>query len=164
MSAVDSLPVEGSQGRIGLCACPGLERSLANDLERLRAWGAHGLVSLIERSEFATLGVQSLPERVEALGMRWWHLPIRDMDTPDARFEASWTESGAELRALLSGGSSIAMHCRGGLGRTGMIAARLLVELGSDPRGAIARVREVRPGAIETRAQEAFVYACRAIC
>lgn len=139
-------------------------RSLASDLETLRDWGARGLVSLMEEHEFAALGVQSLPERIEALGMCWWHLPIRDMETPDERFEARWVNIGGELRRLLGEGISIAVHCRGGLGRTGMIAARVLVELGSEPGAAIARVREVRPGAIETRAQEAFVYACRVIC
>ena len=38
-----------------------------------------------------------------------------------------------------------------------MIAARLLVELGMEPTEAIASVRAVRPGAIETIAQEEFV-------
>lgn len=147
-----------------MCACPGLERSLAADLGELRAWGARGLVSLIEDHEFELLGVQSLPEQVEALGLRWWHLPIRDMGTPDERFEARWREAGHELRRLLGEGLSIAVHCRGGLGRTGMIAARLLVELGSEPGAAIARVREVRPAAIETRDQEAFVFGCSVIC
>jgi ADP-ribosyl-[dinitrogen reductase] hydrolase len=121
-------------------------------------------VSLIEDHEFELLGVQSLPEQVEALGLRWWHLPIRDMGTPDERFETRWREAGHELRRLLGEGLSIAVHCRSGLGRTGMIAARLLVELGSEPGAAIARVREVRPAAIETRDQEAYVYGCGVIC
>jgi protein-tyrosine phosphatase len=161
--SIDSLQVSATGGRIGLCACPGLERSLATDLERLRDWGAHGLVSLIEDHEFAMLGVHSLPGHVEALGMHWWHLPIRDMGTPDQRFEARWRQAGGELRGLLGEGVSIAVHCRGGLGRTGMIAARLLVELGSEPGVAVARVREVRPGSIETREQEEFVYGCTTV-
>ena len=37
------------------------------------------------------------------------------------------------------------------------IAARLLVELGMEPAEAIARVRAVRPGAIETPEQKRFV-------
>lgn len=152
--------VPASGGRIRLCACPGLQRSLASELEELRDWGARGLVSLMEDAEFAMLDVQSLPEQVEALGMLWWHLPIRDMGTPDEPFEARWRQAGGELRGLLGDGLSIAIHCRGGLGRTGMIAARLLVELGSEPEIAIARVREVRPGSIETKQQEAFVYSC----
>ncbi len=37
-----------------------------------------------------------------------------------------------------------------------MVAAMLLVMTGEDPRRAIERVRAVRPGAIETPAQEAY--------
>jgi ADP-ribosyl-[dinitrogen reductase] hydrolase len=55
------------------------------------------------------------------------------------------------------------IHCRGGLGYTGMIAARLLVELGMDAHDAIAAVRRVRPGAIETGAQEQHVLGCRRV-
>jgi ADP-ribosyl-[dinitrogen reductase] hydrolase len=52
---------------------------------------------------------------------------------------------------------NVLVHCRGGLGRAGTIAARLLVELGMEPTKAIASVRGVRPGAIETSEQERFV-------
>jgi ADP-ribosyl-[dinitrogen reductase] hydrolase len=120
-------------------------------------------VTLIEDHEFELLGVKSLPEEVEALGMRWWHLPIRDMDTPDEGFEIRWRRIGQELRSLLESGFSIALHCRGGMGRTGTVAARLLVELGSAPALAIERVRAVRPGSIETRAQEKFVHHCKVV-
>ena len=49
------------------------------------------------------------------------------------------------------------VHCAAGLGRTGMLAAMLLTELGVSPTDAIRRVRAARPGAIETEAQAAFV-------
>lgn len=49
------------------------------------------------------------------------------------------------------------VHCRGGLGRAGIIAARLLIELGMEPTLAIENVRKIRPGAIETCDQERFV-------
>jgi ADP-ribosyl-[dinitrogen reductase] hydrolase len=118
------------------------------------------MVTLLEDHEFELLGVTSLPEEVEALGMDWWHLPIRDMATPDEGFEIRWRKTGQELRNLLGDGHSIALHCRGGMGRTGTIAARLLVELGSTPALAIERVRAARPGSIETRAQEKYVHDC----
>ncbi len=160
---IDSMHVSPTGARIALCACPGSGSSLEEDLRALQMWGAAGVLSLIEDHEFAAHGVQSLPDRVAALGMRWWHLPIRDRDTPDAQFETKWAEVGGELRELFTQGASIAVHCMGGLGRTGTIAARILVELGAEPGAAVARVREVRPGSIETPAQEAFVYACRPI-
>lgn len=158
---IDSLTLPHSKARIGLCAYPGQSGSLLNDLRQLRHWGARGLVTLIEEHELELLGVTSMATQVEAVGMRWWHLPIRDMDTPDADFERRWRESGRELRFLLNDGLPIALHCRGGKGRTGTVAARLLVELGTPPAQAIARVRSARPGSIETREQEKFVHACK---
>lgn len=61
--------------------------------------------------------------------MKWVHLLIRDVLVPDAKFEAAWATVGLELRECLQRVGSILVHCRGGLGRTGTIAARLLVEL-----------------------------------
>jgi ADP-ribosyl-[dinitrogen reductase] hydrolase len=153
----DSLSLPGCGARIGLCPCPGRAGTLADDLERLHGWGAAGLVTLVEDHELAALGVTSMRAEVEALAMRWWHLPIRDMDVPGESFEARWRTTGPELHALFRDGLSVALHCHGGLGRTGTIAARLLVEMGEAPESAIARVRKLRPGSIETPAHEAYV-------
>src|SRR5207245_7627296 len=66
------------------------------------------------------------------------------------------------LHAWLAERRNVLIHCTGGLGRSGMIAARLMVELGEEPRLAMQRVRAARPGAIEAAAQEACVRAWRA--
>jgi ADP-ribosyl-[dinitrogen reductase] hydrolase len=89
--------------------------------------------------------------------MLWFHLPIVDGSIPDERFEGEWDLAGDELRSILPSGSDVLVHCCGGLGRAGTIAARLLIELGIEPATAIERARAVRPGAIETRAQEEHV-------
>jgi ADP-ribosyl-[dinitrogen reductase] hydrolase len=80
---------------------------------------------------------------------------------PDDRFEAKWVTTGPEFRKVVRRGGSILIHCRGGLGRSGSIAARLLVELGMDAQTAIDAVRHARPGAIETHEQELHVLGCR---
>lgn len=98
-----------------------------------------------------------LGERAKALGLNWYHLPIVDVSVPDDEFEEEWETAGAELRDMLSANKSIVVHCRGGLGRAGTVAARLLVELGEDARDAISRVRAARPHAIETEMQERYV-------
>jgi ADP-ribosyl-[dinitrogen reductase] hydrolase len=77
-------------------------------------------------------------------------------------FEARWQTAGADLRWILRRGGSVLAHCRGGLGRAGTIAARLLVEFGTEPEAAIKAVRDARsPDAIETAEQEAYVRQCR---
>lgn len=157
----DSLQIAATGARIGLCPCPGRGGALADHLGRLHAWGARGIVTLVEDRELVALGVEAIAGEVEALGMRWWHLPIRDMAAPDAGFETRWRMVGPMLRRLLGSGQAIALHCHGGLGRTGTVAARLLVESGESPAAAIARVRATRPGSIETTEQEAYVLGLR---
>jgi ADP-ribosyl-[dinitrogen reductase] hydrolase len=159
---------DGSEfGRIGITFCAGKydphamtgawDRDLNRDLDAIRDWGAVAVVTLLEPEEPKLLKVERIGEEVEGRKMLWFHLPIADASTPDERFEQSWGASGEKLRSILRSGSDLLIHCRGGLGRAGTIAARLLVELGMEPGTAIASVRAVRPGAIETSDQERFV-------
>jgi protein-tyrosine phosphatase len=89
--------------------------------------------------------------------MEWVHLPIRDVGTPGPEFEEQCPAHSKRLRQRLDEGENIVVHCRGGLGRAGMVLARLLVESGVEPKAAMERVRAARPGAIETPQQEEWV-------
>ena len=57
----------------------------------------------------------------------------------------------------------IVLHCRGGLGRTGTVAAKLLFEYGEHPERAINLVREARrdeharKNTIENKIQEGYI-------
>lgn len=154
-------------GAIGLTICPGKHdpvtmsgawaRDLDTDLAAIRAWRAVALVTLIEDHEFVLLRVPELGPRAQALGLDWHHLPITDVSVPGKAFESRWERSGPVLLSMLRRGERVAVHCRGGLGRSGLVAARMLVELGVDPAEAIRRVRAARPGAIETSEQERYV-------
>jgi ADP-ribosylglycohydrolase/protein-tyrosine phosphatase len=164
---IGTVPLPG--GGIGLTLCPGKHqpdaltgswrRDLAADLDAAKAWGADAVVTLMEPHELAAFNVAGLGEAVEARGMEWHSLPIRDGGVPDQRFEAHWLYAGLRLRRRLQGGGRVLLHCLGGLGRTGTIGARLLVELGWEPRAAIEAVRAARPGTIENPQQERHVLA-----
>ena len=162
---------DGTQGRIGITLCPGKTdgtawsgpwaRDLDLDLDVIQHWGATALLSVIEEQEFDRLSVRGLGNAVEHRHMEWWHLPIPDGLPPGPVFETAWGDAGGAIRDRLRSGFDVVIHCRGGLGRAGTIAARLLVELGMRPDEAIRRVRDARgPGAIETPAQEAHVMGC----
>lgn len=157
--------LSAGRGFIGVSFCPGKrsrsiegfewQRDLALDIDALSGWGAAAVISLIEEHEIAALGVSNLGAEIAARGMDWFHLPIPDVTPPSDEFERRWLSAGPHIRALLSNGENVFIHCKGGLGRAGTVAARLLIELGeATPDDAITRVREVRPGAIETVAQE----------
>jgi ADP-ribosylglycohydrolase len=96
-------------------------------------------------------------------GLEWHHLPIVDVNTPKDDFEDLWVYSGQRLRNLLANGEKIVIHCLGGIGRTGTIAARLLTEFGDSPEEAIRKIRKVRPGSVETLSQEQYVAACKPV-
>lgn len=133
------------------------ERDLGTDLQAIRDWGATVLITLMEEYEFGLLQVQDLGERVRDLGLVWYHLPIQDVSIPNEQFETDWERVGPEIRQRLGAGESVLVHCRGGLGRTGTIAARLLIELGEDAQQALHRVRVARVGTVETEEQEEYV-------
>ena len=169
---IDSVPAGNACGRIGLTFCPGKkqtdaltgvwDRSLADDMEVINAFGAAALVTLMPDSELQSLLVSpdQIRRKASELGIEWYQLPIPDAGIPDHSFEDSWADAGPRLRALLKDGHNIVIHCKGGLGRTGTVAARLLIEFGVNPRTAIQSVRRARPGSIENSLQEKYIAGC----
>jgi len=170
---IAALPAGDGLGKIGVTFCPGKvqtdgatgswKRDLATDIRAISDWGATTLVTLIEGHEIEALKVRELEAECQRHGIDWLHLPIPDVSTPTDEFEAEWLMVGEGIRSRLRNGFNMVVHCKGGLGRAGTIAARLLVELGADPEDAIQRVREARPGAIETVEQERHVQSQRSI-
>jgi ADP-ribosylglycohydrolase/protein-tyrosine phosphatase len=162
-----------SLGTLGVTFCPGKKdpmasadlgsRDLAIDLGSVRTWGASALVTLLDDDEFDLLDVARLGDMAEVAGLDWYHLPIPDMDVPGWQFERRWIYAGVRLRRLLRRGGKVVIHCRVGLGRSGMIAARLMVELGMSPSETISRIRKARPGAIQTSQQERHVLDTRKV-
>ncbi len=160
-------------GRIGITFCPGKHdrhaatgawaRDLGTDLDAVASWGARLVLTLVEPAELTALQVPNLGAEVQGRDMAWRHLPIADYSVPTEAFEQQWAIHGPEIRALLRSGADVLVHCKGGLGRAGMIAARLLAELGMPPEQAIRTVRRARQGAIETPSQLALVRQTRAL-
>lgn len=172
---ISSLAIGDGLGQIGICACPGrifppvlgggLSQDLEADLVVIRDFGAAALVSLMEagEKEWAGAPLARWRARVAAHGMQALHLPIADGEAPDARWEQLWAREAPVLQDYLRQQRNVVLHCRGGRGRAGLAAARLLIGFGVAPDAAIARVRAARPGAIETRPQEDYLRACRVL-
>jgi ADP-ribosyl-[dinitrogen reductase] hydrolase len=132
-------------------------RKLSNDLEDIRRWGAYSIVTLLERHEFGRLGVSGLGKAIDALAINWYQMPIPDMQAPAEEFEDAWASYAPILRSQLQAGERILIHCRQGRGRTGAVAARLLVDSGVGPADAITKVRSVAPACISAPVQEAYI-------
>lgn len=142
-------------GEFGLCQMPGLTGTLEADLRRVAAFAPQLVLTLVEANELTQLGVPALITDMQALGMQVHHRPIPDFGTPpcDPSWDEAWQQSRAHVSELLATGGRVLIHCRGGCGRTGMIALRLMIDAGESPDAALTRLRETRPCAIETDAQ-----------
>src|ERR1019366_417276 len=155
---IEPVEIRDGRGVIGLTFCPGKkhtgmisgawDRDLRIDMKAIEDFGAAALVTLMEDAELDAVHVPPDRLRAEARehGIEWHYLPVADVDIPDRQFEDRWTYAGLRLRNILKRGGRVVVHCRGGLGRTGTIAARLLVEFGDDPKVAIKKIRAARSG------------------
>lgn len=140
-------------GILAISPMPGASGDYLADLEHIREWAPAFVVTLMPRVEQVAAGVETLDADIRDRGARWIHFPIEDFATPDEAASQEWDSISDRLRAVLEGGGRVLLHCRGGCGRSGMLALRLMIELGESPDQAFARLRGVRPCAIETEAQ-----------
>lgn len=164
---IDFVPAGNAGGRVGMTLCPGKQaesllgkpwrRDLAADVKAIADWGACMVVTLTEADEMVALGIDHIGTEVAAAGMAWLHLPVTDQCAPDGRFDAAWATDGAALLEHVRAGRSVVVHCRGGLGRAGTVAAYILMAFGQSPDQAIRAVRSARRGAIETPDQVAWL-------
>ena len=125
----------GLPGRIGLTIAPGKrdpgrdwDRDLDPDIERLRRHErVDVLVCLLEEHEPRMLHIPDLLERARAAGLETEWFPIRDVDAPP---QSAMPEFHALVTRILDAarvGKTVAIHCRGGIGRSGLVAACCLV-------------------------------------
>lgn len=156
---IGEIPSPNFSGLIGVHPYPGKAQSLVGDLTRLKNWGANFLITFVEQSELRELNITDISSAAQKLGITWYHLPIGDMGCPDDSFDPKWLKIRNDLHACLKIGGRVALHCKGGWGRSGTIAARLLIEFGHPADEAIAMVRTGRgPEAIETKIQEDYLH------
>jgi atypical dual specificity phosphatase len=119
----------------------------AEDLLWLRRQGIDLLISLTE----------DRPRRdwIDNAGLFSLHVPVVDMEAPT---EEQIDQCLSSIKRAQERHLGVALHCRAGLGRTGTILACYLVSQGLTAKEAIAKVRRMRPGSIETIEQEEAIF------
>ncbi|MFZ5630045.1 MAG: dual specificity protein phosphatase family protein [Spirochaetota bacterium] len=148
-----------SAGLIGMTILPGRKdrgRDLASDLEEMRKQKVSHIATLISNAEFGVYGVGNLLEAYKAAGFDVIHRAVKDQGVPtrqQAEEVLGW------IKERTDRGERVAIHCVGGLGRTGIVAALFLKQFaGLGAEQAIERVRQVRsPRAVENQEQENFI-------
>lgn len=146
----DLLSIPGIQGKLIFTPCPGTkDSSLVDSLATLKQAGASAVISLMPASELAANGAEDIGKQCQVQDMAWFHLPVADEQVPLEDFGQGWKASKQSILERLNAGQDIAIHCKGGSGRTGLIAARIMVEAGIPRADAIALVQALRPKAIQ---------------
>ena len=151
---------EGVGGRLWLAAMPGRGEPVERTWADLRREDVRVIVCLAEREELcakspayaAALETHAVPCAVESF-------PVADFGVPDDR-EAFWALA-AGLGRRLTEGERAMIHCGAGVGRTGMLAACVLLALG-EPLAAAERAVAAAGSHPETAAQRALVSWCAA--
>ena len=119
------------------------------DIGLLRSCGFTAVVSIASEEYADPVG-----EWCQAGGLRYARYRVADMTVPEA---ADVRDFVAEVAHELEHGGRVAVHCLGGVGRTGTMIACYLVSAGSTADEAIDEVRRRRPGSVQTRSQELAV-------
>ena len=167
----DFINSEKFAGKLILTSFPGLnkENNFDNNFfnSQLNIFienNCSSITSFIEDKEFEKLcDKKFFVKKIYTSNLKWNHLPIADLSAPNHDFKYKWETTKVLLKNELIDGSNIVFHCWGGKGRAGTIAAILLIDFGMGKKDAIELVRSRRAGAIETKKQEDFIFAYRAI-
>lgn len=147
-------------GRLGLSRSPGTMSgsTMEDDLRHFVEQGVERVLCLQEAEEF---GLMRQPHTLEIrrdsvikMGMEFVHEPIVDMDVPKLKRTQRIV---TELIECLESGKTVVVHCWAGLGRAGTIAACAMLQRGHDAQVAVALLRKVRPGAVQSLLQERHV-------
>src|SRR5262249_40145955 len=131
---------------------------LDDEVHALKAAGFDIVVSLLTPDETQELGVSNELAATARHQMQFLSFPIPDLGVPDSASAAR--ELLERLTGELNRGKHVAIHCRQGIGRSGLIATSLLVLAGIDPLAAFRRVSAARGLSVpETAEQKDWVVA-----
>ena len=152
------LSIENRAAKLILTPCPGTKNiSLESALLQLKAYKANAVITLMTTDELKCLSLSQIGNIVKSLGIAWFHLPIKDDHTPDVNFNELWQTAGPAIHRLLENQKSIAIHCKGGSGRTGMVAAQILLERGELLHKVVKKIQVLRPNAFNLAEQREYI-------
>ncbi|KAJ8322886.1 hypothetical protein O5D80_008410 [Batrachochytrium dendrobatidis] len=162
-------------GNICLSSCPGkkvrlttgpvdgravVNRDIKSDFQRIASMGVRAVVCCLYDEELALLGspFNEYLETVHSLNITFIRIPIIEGGTPVCLMDTILVLD--EIDACIKNGSNVLCHCRGGIGRAGVIVCCYLLYKGycENAEDAIAYIRKRRSHkAIETEEQEHYI-------
>lgn len=131
-------------GRLSTMGRPPGDVWLQEHMVRLVEAGVTSIVSMLMPEEAARLGLAEEDNLAVDCGLEFLSVPIPDLAVPSDDL----SEPSAWIRAHLSRGGHVLVHCRAGVGRSSLMAAAVLVDEGFDPEAAWAALSRARGMAV----------------
>ena len=151
MTTVYWVPRKGA-GRLGLMQRPRGGDELASDIESLRDQKVDVLLSALTDWEMEELDLNEQHICCNKVGIEFWRFSIFDRSIPALDLTLELLN---RIKAELDKGRSVVVHCRLGIGRSGILAAGTLILEGERPAVAINRVSRARELQVPDTAEQA---------
>ena len=144
------------RGKLALAPRPRGGDWLSDELASWQQAGINTVVSLLTPEEERDLGLASEQRETKAHGMVFRSFPIPDRQVPNSEIKLARLLD--QIDQDLTSGKNVVLHCRQGIGRTGLVAACLLVTKGSETNAAIKQLSDLRGVSIpETSEQRRWI-------
>lgn len=128
-------------GSISVMAKP-VPEWLSDEIQGLAAAGINVVVSLLQRSEVYELGLAKEADLCRASGIEFISFPIPDRGLPPTG--QSFSQTVRTIFDLVNAGRNVMIHCRAGIGRSGLTAAAVLLRSGLSAQQAFDLVSSAR--------------------
>ena len=129
-------------GRLLAMAKPTPGEFIEDEISGIAQEGICVVVSLLEKNEEYSVGLAREEELCEKNGMEFISYPIPDMGLP--RSLQTYRDITKNIFDKISNGASVVVHCRAGIGRTGIVTAGVLLHSGMQVEEALEVVSKGR--------------------
>jgi len=140
------------KGFLAVMAHPAREGDAVTIIRDLAAQGVRQVVSLLDADEARELGLENEAELVHEQSMDFVSFPIPDMGLP--RSVDDFAGLSKKLFLQVEVGINTLIHCRAGIGRSGLLASAVLLHGGRNVQQAFVRVSDMRGCQVPETAQQ----------
>jgi protein-tyrosine phosphatase len=133
---------ESWPGKLAVAARPRGGDWLEDDIAGWKRAGINAVLSLLTPEEETDMDLRNEAAQVRSHGMEFSSFPIPDRQVPKS--ETKWADALEKVTHALMAGKNVLVHCRQGIGRSGLVAICLLLKKGMSPGAAVESVSATR--------------------